>query len=127
MRRSPRHRAIARLTAAVLALATCVSGARAADTVDYAGLFRSKVIKCIHPTVNLDKTTIETLKGAETSGDITTVRFKVYYDGLLKKNSMDVDFMVRQAGSIRQMRAKVLADSGTTLTKCGMEANWVDF
>ena len=99
----------------------------AADTIDYTDLFRTRAIKCIHPTVNPEKATVETLKGPETKGDTTTVRFKAYYEGWLKKHSMESELMIRQAGSIRQMQIKVLDDTGPAHKPCELETNWKDF
>lgn len=98
-----------------------------AETLNYVDLWRSKAIKCIHGTVNPEKATIEISKPAETAGEITTVRLKTFYEGLLKKNVMEADLMIRQAGSIRQMRIKILSDSGTSLGHCSMENTWTDF
>jgi len=102
------------------------SSARAAD-IDYISLFRTKAIKCIHSTVNPDKATIEILKPAETAGEVTTVRLKVYYDGLIKKNTLESELMIRQAGSIRQLKIHILADTGTQVGTCALEKNWADF
>ena len=124
-------RVIAGLRAAVLGLgmAALALPAIAADkpVVDLPSLIKSKVIKCLHPTVNPEKATVEVVKPAVTEGEISTTRFKVYYDGLVKKNSMDLDIMVRSAGSIRQMKVKVLADSGTGGGSCDLTKNWSDF
>jgi hypothetical protein len=55
----------------------------AAEGVNYIDLFRTRAIKCIHPTVNPEKATVETVKEPEAKGDITTVRVKAFYQGLL--------------------------------------------
>ena len=117
------------LAMAGLALAAMFAGgapARAAD-VDYIQLFRTKAIKCIHPTVNADKATVEISKPAETAGDTTTVRIKTFYAGMIKNNAMETEMMIRQAGSIRQMMIKQLSDTGTAMGSCAMAKNWVDF
>lgn len=107
---------------------TCgLSAASRAEAPNYTEFFRLNVLKCIHATANIDKATVEILKPAETSGEITTVRLKAYYDGLIKKNNLEADLMVRQAGSIRQMKIKVLSDTGTTLAGCELEKTWKDF
>jgi len=98
-----------------------------ADAPNYQDLFRSKALKCIHPTLTVDKATLETIKGPETSGEVTTVRLKVYYEGWMKKNVMESDLLIRQAGSIRQMRVKVLSDTGAAHKPCALESNWADF
>ena len=35
--------------------------------------------------------------------------------------------MIRQAGSIRQMKIKMLSDTGTAVLGCDMEKEWKDF
>src|SRR5690348_218911 len=70
--------------------------ANAAGEVDYAKLFRERVLKCVHPTAHADTAQVEIAKGPETQGDVSTVRLKVFYSGLIKKHSMDADLMIRQ-------------------------------
>ena len=116
------------LAASCLAAGSLLTtGAARAEDVNYAELFRTQALKCIHTTANIDKATVEILKPAETAGEITTVRLKVYYDGLIKKNNLESDLMIRKAGSIRQMKIKVLSDTGTALVGCDLEKNWKDF
>lgn len=100
--------------------------AKAAD-LNWVELFRTQVLKCMHGTVNTEKAQIEVIKGPETAGEITTVRLKTYYDGMIRRNVMETDLMVRQSGSIRQMKINNLADSGTSLSHCDMEKTWRDF
>lgn len=116
-----------RILAAAAALAVLAAPpARAADP-DYVTLFRQKVLKCLHPTVNFDKATVEVSKGPDKVGETTTVRFKTFYDGLVRKNSMETEMMIRQSGSIRQMMVKPLADTGTGGGRCALEKSWADF
>ncbi|MBV9757199.1 MAG: hypothetical protein JO047_09110 [Alphaproteobacteria bacterium] len=100
--------------------------ARAAD-LDYTKLVRERVLHCLHPAAHADTATVEVAKPAEVNGDISTVRLKVFYSGIIKKHSLDLDLMVRQAGSIRQMKVNVLADTGAEMRKCELANNWVDF
>ena len=111
---------------AALAGFVATTPAKAAD-LNWVELFRTQVLKCMHGTVNTEKAQIEVIKGPETAGEITTVRLKTYYDGMVRRNVMETDLMVRQAGSIRQMKINNLADSGTTLTHCDLEKTWRDF
>ena len=120
------HRTIALAFSAALAGLSATSPAKAAD-LNWVELFRTQVLKCMHGTVNTEKAQIEVIKGPETAGEITTVRLKTYYDGMIRRNVMETDLMVRQAGSIRQMKINNLADSGTTLTHCDLEKTWRDF
>ena len=105
----------------------CFAPAMAEDAPNYADMFKKNAIKCVHPTANLEKATAEISKPAETTGDITTVRIKAFYEGLIKKNSMEADLMIRKSGTIRQMKIKVLSDTGTALSSCDLEKNWKDF
>ena len=124
----PTHHAKSLLTlgAALLVTVAGTAPARATDA-EWVELFRNQVIKCMHGTVNPDKATVELIKQPEKAGDITTMRFKTYYDGLVRKNVMETELLIRQSGSIRQMKINSLSDTGTTLTHCDMEKNWHDF
>lgn len=114
------------LGAAVLGAMAITAPARAAD-LNWVELFRQQVVNCLHKTVDANKAEIEVIRGPTTAGDITTVRLKTYYAGLIRKNVMETDLMIRQSGSIRQMKINSLSDSGTTLVSCDMEKNWHDF
>ena len=122
-------RVIRQWPGAVLAVAMgcMIAGAASAADVKYDDLFRQNALKCIHPTVNIEKATVEILKGPTTAGDVTTVRVKAYYEGWMRKNVIESDIMVRQAGSIRQMQVKVLSDTGTPHKACELETGWKDF
>ena len=117
------------LAALAALLGLCASGtlASAAEAINYVEIFRANAIKCVHSSANPEKATIEVLKAPETVGEITTVRLKAYYETLIKKNVKEADLMVRQAGSIRQMKIKMLSDSGTALLGCDLEKTWKDF
>lgn len=113
------------LTASSLSLASLAS-ANAADT-NYVDLFKKSVIRCIHSTVNPEKANVEVIKGPDVAGEITTIRLKTYYDGFVKKNVMETELMIRQAGSIRQMKINQLSDTGTSVGHCDLEKSWRDF
>jgi hypothetical protein len=117
------------LSGASVAFATAfmMAAPAGADTIKYDDLFRTQALKCIHPTLNVDKATVEILKGPDTAGDVTTVRLKAFYEGWTKKNVMESNLMVRQAGSIRQMSIKILSDTGAAHKKCDLEGGWKDF
>lgn len=115
---------------ALLALSLAVTSgpARAADQpIDYAAIAKTRVLKCIHPTAKPDDATAEVTKPTATDGELSTTRVKIFYSGWLKKHSAELDIMVRRAGSIRQMRIKVLSDSATETSSCDLAKNWVDF
>jgi hypothetical protein len=101
-----------------------------ADTpspVDYVELFKTKIMPCLHPTVKSDSLSVELRKEPATSGDITTARVEAFYAGLIKKNSLQVDIMVRQSGSIRQLQVKVLSDTSMLHGSCDLTTSWKDF
>ena len=95
--------------------------------VNYPELFRERALNCVHPTVNTKEATIEVLKGPDQEGDTITTRLKVYYQGLLRRNTMEVDLMVRRSGTVRQMRIKVLSDTSMIFASCALEEYWLDF
>jgi hypothetical protein len=123
----PRRLALAAVPALFLALAALSVPARAADAIDYVGIAKNKVLTCLHPTVKPNDATAEITKPTTTSGDTATTRVKIFYSGLVRKNSVELEILVRQAGSIRQMRVNVLADTATEVGSCNMVKNWVDF
>jgi hypothetical protein len=113
--------------ALALSLAALPAPSRAADAVDYVAIAKSQVLKCLHPTVKPADATAEITKPTSTAGDISTTRVKIFYSGLVRKNSAEIEIMVRQSGSIRQMKVNVLADTATEVGSCNMVKNWVDF
>jgi hypothetical protein len=115
--------------AAALGLSLAAAGpVRAADpAIDYVAIAKAKVLKCLHPTVKPDGATAEITKPTVTEGDVSTTRIKMFYSGMIKKNSVELEILVRKAGSIRQMRVNVLADTATEVGSCNLTKNWVDF
>jgi len=112
---------------ALICLGSLASGTVRAADIDYPGLFKSKILKCVHPTVSPDKATVEIVNGPTTKGDITTTRLKAFYPGLIKKDSMELNVLVREAGSIRQMKIDVLSDSSVGVGHCSLTKDWSDF
>jgi hypothetical protein len=105
------HRALrlsALLGIACLALALPPT-ASAAEVVSFV---KTELLHCIHPTVKVDKAQVEIDKPTVTEGDTSTTRVRVFYEGLIKKDSMLVEVM-EKAGKPPMVRAKVLEDSGT--------------
>jgi len=113
--------------ALALPLILTAGASLAADPVDYVGIAKTKVLTCLHPTVKPNDATAEITKPTTTAGDTSTTRVKIFYSGLVRKNSVELEILVRQAGSIRQMRVNVLADTATEVGSCNMVKNWVDF
>ena len=111
-----------------VALITSIAGAQnSANPIDYVQLFRTKVLPCLHPTVQADKAEIEIQKESTHSGDTTTTRIQAFYPGLIKKNALQADVLVREAGSIRQLHVNVLSDTSTLHGSCDLTKNWADF
>lgn len=113
------------LSAAFVSAATVAGAENAA--VDYIEMFRTKILPCIHPSVKTDKAQIEIAKESAKSGDTTTTRIQAFYPGMIKNNAMQADILVRESGSIRQMRVNVLSDTSSMHGSCDMTKNWVDF
>jgi hypothetical protein len=111
---------------AVCGVILMASMAAAADP-DYIGLFKTRALPCLHPTVKADQATVELRNGPTTSGDTTTVRLQAFYPGLVKKNSLEADLLVRQSGSIRQLKVNVLTDTSAVHGSCDLTKNWKDF
>ena len=95
------------LSSACLALAL---PAVAADNV--VSFVQKELLKCIHPTINLDKAKVEIDKPTVTEGDTSTTRVRVFYEGMLKKNTMLVEVM-EKAGKPRLVKTQILEDTGT--------------
>jgi hypothetical protein len=115
------------LGAAVSILPSSSAVADTASPVDYIELFKSKIMPCLHPTVKSDAVSVELRKEPATSGDVTTARVEAFYAGLIKKNSIQADIMVRQSGSIRQLQVKVLSDTSMLHGSCDLTTTWKDF
>jgi len=103
------------------------AAAQTTAPIDYLALFKTQIMPCIHPTVKEDTVTVELRKEPTTSGETTTARVEAFYKGLIRKNSIQADIMVRQAGSIRQFKVSVLSDTSPVHGSCDMESNWKDF
>ena len=114
---------------AAVSFAVCAFSAGApayADDVSASALVKEKILSCLHPTVNAAKATIEA-QTPKTEGEITTTRVKVFYEGLIKKNSLELDVLVRASGSIRQFKANVLSDTAMSVKPCELTKTWSDF
>jgi hypothetical protein len=97
-----------------------------AEDVSATTLVKDKILNCLHPTTNAAKATIEA-QAPKTDGETTTTRVKVFYEGLIKKNSLEMDVLVRASGSIRQFKANVLSDTSISIKPCDMTKTWTDF
>ena len=104
------HRSLALLVLIGSACLAMVLPTRAsADAVSFV---KTELLHCLHPTVKADKAQVEIDKPTATEGDTRTTRVRVFYEGLVKKNSMLVEVM-EKAGKPPLVKAKVLEDTGT--------------
>ena len=90
-------------------LAIAMPSVASADAVSFV---KKELLNCIHPTVKADKAQVEIDKPTVTEGDTSITRVRVFYPGLVKKDSMLIEVM-EKAGKPPLVRAKVLEDSGT--------------
>jgi len=81
-------------------------------SADAVSFVKKELLHCIHPTVKADKAQVEIDKPTVTEGDTSITRVRVFYPGLVKKDSMLIEVM-EKAGKPPLVRAKVLEDSGT--------------
>lgn len=95
---------------ALLAGAIYASEASALDFLEFT---RGDLLNCIHPTVNAKAARIEFSKEPVTEGETTLARVRVFYKGWIQDNSMLIEIEHRRCGSINEVRARVLEDSGT--------------
>ena len=96
-----------------------------AEPVNYEKITRERILQCLHPTTDPKKATVEVVK-TSTSNQGEETRVKVFYEGLVRKNALEMDVMIRRAGNISQLQVKVLADSSPSLSSCPMTKYWID-
>ena len=125
------HRLTRLAAIAALPLALAIASptmVRADDDIDFEEISKEKVLNCLHPTVRAESAQIERMGPPRTEGDITTQRMKIYYQGLIRRNNVEFEFLVRRSGSIRQMRVQVLSDTSPPNPLCSLTGtNWTDF
>jgi hypothetical protein len=110
-------------------LAAGLTAAAGASAMDYVAFAKDTLLNCVHPTVSLDKARAELEQGQQptTEGDITTARVRVFYKGWVSDNSMLVEIRNRKCGSINEIRADVLEDTGTGKSPvCKFLDGWQD-
>ena len=86
--------------------------ATAADSDNVLSFVQKELLKCIHPTIKVDKAKIEIDKPTVTEGDTSTTRVRVFYEGMVKNNTMLVE-VAEKAGKPRLVKVQVLEDTGT--------------
>jgi hypothetical protein len=112
---------------AISVLLAAMAFAGAASAMDYMEFAKSELLKCVHPTTNVDKAKFEMEREPVTDGDVTSARVRIFYKGWVNANSMLVDIKNRQCGSINEVRAEVLEDSGASKAPvCKYLDGWQD-
>ena len=97
----------------VLISSACLAMALPAAASDNVLSFVQKeLLKCIHPTIHVDKARVEIDKPTVTEGDTSTTRVRVFYEGMVKKNTMVVEVM-EKAGKPPLVKVQILEDTGT--------------
>ena len=86
--------------------------ATAADSDNILAFVQKELLKCIHPTISVDKAKVEIDKPTVTEGDTSTTRVRVFYEGVVKKNTMLVQVM-EKTGKPPLVKVQVLEDTGT--------------
>ena len=86
--------------------------ATAADSDNVLSFVQKELLKCIHPTIKVDKAKVEIDKPTVTEGDTSTTRVRVFYEGMVKKNTLLVE-VTEKAGKPRLVKVQVLEDTGT--------------
>ena len=86
--------------------------ATAADSDNVLSFVQKELLKCIHPTIKVEKAKVEIDKPTATEGDTSTTRVRVFYEGMIKNNTMLLE-IAEKAGKPRLVKVQVLEDTGT--------------
>ncbi|WP_295457471.1 hypothetical protein [uncultured Thiodictyon sp.] len=90
---------------------------------DYLKFAVEDTLKCAHPTVKEGKAEIAVSPSKQ--GDKETARVKIFYKGMLKANSMLVEYAIMTTSSGNLIQAKVLEDtSSIPAKKCNYFSGW---
>jgi hypothetical protein len=76
---------------------------------DYMKFALEDTLKCAHPTAKEVKAEITAAPSKQ--GDRETARVMVFYKGLLKPNSMLVEYTLMETSSTHMIQAKILEDT----------------
>ncbi len=97
----------------VLISSACLAMALpAAASENVLSFVQKELLKCVHPTIKVDKAKVEIDKPTVTEGDTSTTRVRVFYEGMVKKNTMVVEVM-EKAGKPPLVKVQILEDTGT--------------
>ncbi len=92
--------------------------------LDYLQFAVDDTLKCSHPTVDRKEAKAEFAVNPTKQGDTETTRVRVFYKGMIKPNSMLIEYRVMEA-STKLMQAKILEDtSGTPAKSCTYFKGW---
>ena len=105
------HRSLRLLVLISSVCLTMAFPALASDN-DILSFVQKELLKCIHPTINVDKAKVEIDKPTVVEGDTSTTRVRVFYEGIVKKNTMVIEIMER-AGKPPLVKTRILEDTGT--------------
>ena len=90
---------------------------------DYLKFAVEDTLKCAHPTVKEGKA--ETATSPSKQGDKETARVKIFYKGMLKPNSMLVEYTIMSTPSGNLIQANILEDtSSVPAKKCPYFSGW---
>jgi len=91
---------------------------------DYLKFAVEDTLKCSHPTVDTKTAKAEIAVAPSRQGDKETARVKIFYKGMIKANSMTVEYTVMDA-STRMIQAKILEDTSSTPPReCSYFKGW---
>ncbi|MBF0152223.1 MAG: hypothetical protein HQL64_00550 [Magnetococcales bacterium] len=101
-----------------LSVALLAFSATSAHAFDYIKFATEKTLKCAHPTVS-EAIKTEYVNPAKMEGGVETARVKIFYKGMMKNNSMTVEYRMIEAkeANLTLVRGKVLEDTANTGTK----------
>lgn len=110
-------------------LAAGMTAAASVSAMDYLDFAKNTLLNCVHPTTSVETARAELEQGHEptTEGDVTTARVRIFYKGWINDNSMLLEISNRKCGSINEIRASVLEDTGTGKSPvCNYLEGWQD-
>ncbi|MBF0425267.1 MAG: hypothetical protein HQL66_05570 [Magnetococcales bacterium] len=101
-----------------LSAAALAFSAAPAHAFDYIKFASEKTLKCAHPTTS-EVVKTEFVNPPKAEGGVETARVKVFYKGLMKSNSMTIEYRMIEAkeAGLTLVSGKVLEDTSGTGTK----------
>ena len=97
---------------------------------DFEKFARKEVLRCMHPTVDLNKAAAALIgEPKREDGGITRAKVKIDYHGWMRNNSMTVEISIRESNP-KMVRVSVLNDSsgiskvGCVVQSCSYVEGW---